>query len=70
MREVTADQLKSDAAAYIGEQFKRILAGTVNPNRQQLSVIGPILKQGDTRDLVILLMCGFAARVAEQALKD
>jgi hypothetical protein len=68
MREVTADQLKSDAVVYINRQFERILHG--NPNRQQLSVVGPILKLGDTRDLVILLMCGFAAQVAEQALKD
>jgi len=68
MREVTADQMKLDAAVYINRQFERVLKGS--PSRQQLSVVGQIIKPGDTRDLVILLMCGFAAQVADQALKD
>lgn len=69
IEQVTVESMKADAAAYIAEQIQRCGKGQL-PDDQAAAILAPILNPGPTRDLVILFMCGFAARMIEEALKD
>lgn len=66
MKEITAETMKTDAAAYIAEQLNRMRG---EPDRKTAKIIAPFVTDGPTRELIILFMCGFATRVVEDALK-
>ncbi len=63
--DITADTMKEGAAAYIADQIGK---HSGIPDRKAYKILAPIMEAGEMRDLVILLMCGYAAHVVETAL--
>lgn len=63
--DITAETLKNDAAAYIAEHIGK-QRGV--PDKEAAKIIAPFIQEGQTRELVILFMCGFAMQVVETAL--
>jgi len=64
--DITAETLKADAAAYIAE---RIGKQRGVPDKATAKIIAPFIQEGQTRELVILFMCGFAMQVVDVALE-
>lgn len=63
--DISAETMKVDAARYIDEWIAKHRGKRSN---EAAKIISPFVERGPIRELVILFMCGYAARVVETAI--